>query len=282
MKITTICKLGGWVVALAIGALAGSLRSSKPAEQHAPKTAIEAPALAPAAPVAPPESALSAVTEAAIKEITAATGARRWLLLLEAAEKATAGDMPGLIRSVRDDSTAIRMLAARWAELDPKHMFGSIYADSFAPEDSPGALPRRYELGAVLFEEWAKRDLAGAVKALTDAPAFSMRESYRMTVVSAAMKQDVEQGLRMMKEWNIRGYIPDMRKVTEWAARDPQRAAEVVLQLGNDSAGQEALREVGKAWAQTDPEGGLRFAAKLDARARGTLGAELMQAWAQR
>ena len=42
-----------------------------------------------------------------------ATGAKRWLLLVSAAEKATA----------RDDDAAVRMLATHWAGLDPKQMF---------------------------------------------------------------------------------------------------------------------------------------------------------------
>jgi hypothetical protein len=174
------------------------------------------------------------------------------------------------------------MLGARWAQLDPKHMFNSIYADSFSPEDSPGAFPYRTQLGSVLFEEWAKNDLAGAVKALTDAPDFSTRESYRMTLASAAMKENVEQGLRLMKDWQIRNFLPDMKKLTEWAAHDPQHAAEIVLQLGSDYAGQQALREVGRAWGQVDPEGGLRFAARLDPAARSAIGSELMRQWAQK
>jgi hypothetical protein len=134
------------------------------------------------------------------------------LLLLASAEKATAADMPALIYSVGPDSIAIRMLGARWAQLDPKHMFNAIYADSFSPEDSPGAFPYRSQLGTVLFEEWAKLDLAGAVKVLNDAPDFSARESYRMALVNGAMKEDAEQGLRLMKEWQIRGYIPRHEK----------------------------------------------------------------------
>jgi len=50
----------------------------------------------------------------------------------------------------------------------------------------------------VLFEEWAKNDLPGAVKALTDVPDFPARESFRVTLASAAMKEDVEQGLRLI------------------------------------------------------------------------------------
>ena len=83
-----------------------------------------------------------------------------------------------------------------------------------------------------------------------------------------------------MKEWQIQGSIPDMKKVTEWAMRDPQRAAEIVVELSADYSGQQALRAVGTTWAQTDPEGGLSFAARLDPAARATLGGELIRRWA--
>jgi hypothetical protein len=30
------------------------------------------------------------------------------------------------------------------------------------------------------------------------------------------MKTDVEQGLAAMREWNVRNYMPDMKKFAEW------------------------------------------------------------------
>ena len=216
------------------------------------------------------------------EEIRTATGAKRWLLLLSAAEHATAADMPAMVRSVGTDSAAVRMLAARWAELDPKHMFSYLYGDSFTPDDAPGALPSRWVLSEVLFQEWTKRDLGGAIKALSDAPAFPSRDSFRMQIVNHAIKVDVEQGLQAMKDWGIRNYLPDLKSVTDWAARDPQRAAEVVLKFGGDHAGFEALKLVGRAWGGSDPESGLRFAAKLDPSSRAMLGTELIREWAKK
>jgi hypothetical protein len=190
--------------------------------------------------------------------------------------------MPGLIRVAGNDSAAVRMLAARWAELDPHHMFTRLYIDALLREGDPQALPERYILTQVLFEHWIKVDLSGAIKALNDVPDFSGRESLRMQTANSIMKTDVEQGLQVMKDWNIRNYIPDMKKVAEWAARDPQRAAESVLKLGNDYAANEALKQVGKAWGDSDPKGGLRFAATLLPGARATLGGEIIKRWAEK
>ena len=172
------------------------------------------------------------------------------------------------------------MLAAHWAELDPSGMFSSLYADYLLPENTPGALPGRGTLSDVLFEQWAKNDLPAAIRALTDAPSFSARDSLRMTLANDAMKADVETGLRVMADWGIRNYSPDMKSVAAWAARDPQHAAETVLKINSGYATQTALREIGKVWGKSDPAGGLRFAATLDSQQRTLLGAEVMRNWA--
>jgi len=208
-------------------------------------------------------------------------GAKRWLVLLAQAEKADATSMPSLIRSVGDDPAMIRMLAARWAELDPAHMFASLYADYLLPDGAPGTLPGRSELTDVLFEEWTKKDPAAVIKALNNAPKFSGLDSLRMTVVNRLMRADVEQGLLAMKEWNIRHYVPDMGSVSLWASRDPRHAAEVVAGLGGDVAMREAMKYVGQAWAKSDPEGGLRYAVSLNGATRAVLASEIISSWAQ-
>ena len=220
------------------------------------------------------------VSAALQNSIKSGTGATRWLQLLSTLENAKAEDMPGLIRVASSDSAMIRMLAARWAELDPDHMFRSIYADYMLPEGAPSTLPSRHILSDVLFEQWTKSDLKAAIKALTDVPDFSGREQLRMTVSDRVMQVDVEEGLRVLKEWSVQNYLPDMKKVAEWAGKDPQHAAEVVLSLGENYGSREALKQVGKAWGQRDPGGGLRFAAGLDAGMRGALGSEIMASWA--
>ena len=270
----------GCFLALALGAAAGSLQRKVPAT----RTTLASPSTPQPVPSreGPLPAAETQLDPSFAEEIRTASGAKRWLLLLSAAEQATAADMPAMIRSVGTDAAAVRMLAARWAELDPKHMFSYLYGDSFTPDDAPGALPNRWVLTEVLLTEWTKRDLAGAIKALNDAPAFPSRESFRMQIANQAIKTDVEKGLQMMSEWGIRNYIPDLKGVSDWAAREPQRAAESVLKYTSDYAGQEALRMVGRAWGNSDPEGGLRFAATLEPGARATLGTELIREWAKK
>ena len=197
-------------LALAAGAFAARMRD--PVSTNAVTAATAKPVMS----IPAPGRGVSAPLAQALKT---ETGAKRWLLLLAAAEKADASDMPGLIRAVGADSSAVRMLAARWADVDPSHMLHTIYAEFQLPENAPGALPSRWTLASVLFEQWAKNDVNAAVKALNDVPEFSGRESLRMTTANEIFKTDVEAGLRAMKDWNIRNYSPSMKSVAAWAAR---------------------------------------------------------------
>lgn len=279
MNRSTLHTLIGCALALAVGAAAGSISIFRPGSSTAPNAAPPAglaPAPLPALAAIPRRPAYAALGET----LRTASGANRWLQLLSAAESATAADMPELIATVGDDSTAVRMLAARWAELDPQHMFTWVYSEYLVPETARSGESKRYILSEALFEHWVKVDLAAAVKALDAVPSFSGREQFRMTIANQAMKTDVEQGLRLFKQWNIRNYLPDMRVFGEWAARDPRHAAEAIVAFGDGYAGQEALKQVGKAWAATDPEGGLRFAAGLEPGHRALLASELIKAWA--
>ena len=266
--------LGLAALSLSLGALAAKMR-----EPSSPENAAVHAVAKPALPTPAPGRTAS---EALARAVQTETGAKRWLILLAATENGDASDMPGLIRAVGEDNAAVRMLAARWADLDPSHMFHTLYAEFLLPENSPGALPSRWELTSVLFEQWVKSDVAAAMKALNDVPEFSGRESLRMTTASEILKTDVEAGLRAMKDWNIRNFVPDMKGVAAWAARDPKHAAETVLKNAEGYAGQEALKQVAKTWAQSDPEGGLRFAAALDLSKRVVFGGELVRSWAAR
>ena len=59
-------------------------------------------------------------------------------------------------------------------------MLNGLYADALLPEGSPGALPNRADLREVLFEQWTKRDLTGAIEALTNVPNFPGPETLRL------------------------------------------------------------------------------------------------------
>jgi hypothetical protein len=262
---TSACAL-----ALAAGVAAGSLRSFFPATDRS-ESPIEAAAFG-----------TPSTDDPLTRAVRTETGAKRWLLLVSAAEKATAKDMPGIIRAAGDDPAAVRMLGAHWAALDAKHMFATLYAEFLLPDGSPAALPQRSTLMDSLFEEWSRADAAGVVKALTDIPNFPALETMRHNVVNRLMTTDVEVALRAMHEWTITNYLPDMKSVAAWAARDPRHAAEVAAKYSRGYAAQEVLKHIGKAWATSDPEGGLRFASTLPTPSRGALAPEILRGWAEK
>ena len=258
--------IAGCAIALAVGVLAG--RHRRPSMPHHP--------------VPIPEAASARTYDDTFsKTLRDGAGAERWLALLSQAEQATAADMAGLVRLAGTDDAMLRMLAALWAELDPKHMLNTLYADALLPAGSAGRLPGSAILRDVLLEEWTKSDLAGAVAALTDVPDFSMRGNFRQALANSVMQADVERGLRLMSEWKI-SLISDLGKISAWAARDPRHAAEVVLPLSGFYSGPTLLKEVGQAWAAGNPAEGMQFAAGLAPGARTSLAGAIIERWAGR
>jgi hypothetical protein len=265
--------MAGCVVSLACGAALAWMRpSSSPAMAKAEPSNFDSPGEARGG---------RPIANALVESIRTGTGAKRWLQLLSTLENARAEDIPGLMHLVRNDPAMVRMLALRWAELDPHHMFGALYTDALLPDDSPDALPSRWVLTDVLFERWARTDLPAFIKAMNDVPNFPGRLGWRHTAFNQTMKVDVERGLQLAREWNVSGYIPDMRSISAWAARDPRHAVQALDGLSSHMAS-EALKEVGRTWAASDPEGGLRFAVSLEGDRRVVLGSEIVRQWARK
>ena len=271
MSRSTIQNLLTLVLALAFGASSAAWHSHR-----RPATTTQPAPATPAGPVGrtlDPEFVTAVQTE---------FGAKRWLRLVAASEQATAAEMPALLRLAGEDSAAIRILAARWAELDPRHMFQSLYAEYLLPDGAPNALPSRWTLGDVLFETWVKKDAAAVLKALNEVPNFSGLQNLRMNVVNQLMKTDPGQAIQAMQDWRVNNYLPDMKEFAKWAAEDPRAATTAALKLGQDHTSQYALKEVGKAWAKTNPREALEHAATLKPTARTALGSEVMRHWAGR
>lgn len=276
--------LASCVVAFGAGALFASiphfLSTSSP---ETPGTAIQAESVNPG-----PDRVVSGIAvQASFSEESVAeafrteTGAKRWLTLLSAAEKATAEEMPALLRIVGDESAAAtRMLAARWAELDPKHMWVSICADYLTPPGTSGTLPFRWMLSDVLFEQWMMRDRTASLQALSDSPRFPELDGFRMFIARRVMKADVEEGLSLMERWDLLHYGPDMKVVGEWAAANPQRAIEIATKLRGTYTTKDIFEHVSKALAKADPQAALRLAATLEPDQRQRFSMEAIRAWA--
>jgi len=190
------------------------------------------------------------------RDLSMSSGVTRWLYWLEALEKAAPADFPRLARLAKGNSTAMRFVAARWVELDPRHLFDTLIAAS----KSGGGFPSD-ELAAVLFEEWPKRDPEAAITALTKADDFGAIGRWRMEVATTLVDTDVERGLWLMSEWRIESSAPHMTAIAKWATADPRHAAEFTLENPAGHASRRTMETIGKAWARTDPGGALGFAA---------------------
>ena len=212
----------------------------------------------------------------------------RWLLLVVAAENATPDEMPGLLRLCVGDNAALRMVAARWAELNPAHMWQTLRGLTVGTETGPGradasgfGLPS-YDLAQLLFESWTPRDPSAIIASLSAAKNFPGIDRLRMNALEALVKTDPESALRAMRDWESRRYIPRMDAVRAWAEKNPQYAAGVAAKIGATAGGREALTTIGKAWASSDPQAALAYAATLPTMQNRALAAGAMVEWAGR
>lgn len=209
-------------------------------------------------------------------DLSMSSGVTRWLYWLEAIEKAVLPDFPRLARLANGNTTAARLLAARWVELDPRHLFDTIVA----ARDGRG-FPSG-ELDSVLLAEWPKRDPDAVIAALSGTNYFGPRSSWRMTIVGSLIEKDAERGLRLMSEWHIHNFFPRMTGIAKWAADDPRHAAEFALANPAGSASQAAMETIGKEWARTDPARAMEFAAAKPGGLGSTLANSILKNWAGR
>lgn len=199
----------------------------------------------------------------------------RWLYWLEAVEKASLSDLPGLAVLARGDTTATRLVASRWVQMDLGHLYNTLAA-------APGqrALPTD-ELGELLLLEMARRDPDGAIAALHGTNSFGIRELWRFNVAGYLVEKDPERGLRALSEWGIDNFAPLMNGVAKWAAADPRHATEVVLAHPAGYTSQLAIDTIGRQWARIDPAGAMEFASAQPGQLATALASTVLKSWAR-
>lgn len=267
--------------AIGLGALIGWLIRANRSEGASPKASSEVSSPA-AGNTRDSKSSAAAATSELAARFAVSKGAERWLLLLTQAEKATASDMPGLLRLAAGNETMARMLGTRWAELDPRHMFDLLISDLAKSERINDSV----DLFSLLITEWMARDAGGAIAALTSAsnlagvnPLFI--EQRRSEAVSIVMKSDPARAIALMKEWNVRRHIPDLQPLERWLAQSPERAAILSNQIHAEGTSDHVMRIIGNAWAKTDPAAALAYAGKLSLSARVAFTGSAMKDWAK-
>ena len=208
------------------------------------------------------------------RDLALSSRVARWLYWLEAVEKASLADFPRLARLANGDTTATRLVASRWVQLDLPHLFNTL-----SDAQDRRALPVD-ELAGVLFLEWARRDPDAAVAALQGTNSLGIREMWRFNVAGYLVEKDPERGLRALSEWGIDNFAPLMSGVAKWAAADPRHATEVVLAHPAGYTSQLAIETIGKEWAQVDPVAAIEFASARPGQLATALASTVLKNWA--
>jgi len=209
------------------------------------------------------------------RDLSMSSRVTRWLYWLEAIEKASLSDFPRLAGLANGDTTATRLVALRWVQLDLPHLFNTLASQARRtfPTD---------ELAEVLLLEWARRDPDAAVAALQGTNHFGTRETWRFNVAGYLVEKDPERGLRALSDWGIDNFAPLMGGVARWAAADPRHATEVVLAHPAGYTSQLAMETIGKEWAKADPAGAMEFASTRPGPLATALANTVLKSWAGR
>jgi hypothetical protein len=209
------------------------------------------------------------------RDLSMSSGVTRWLYWLEAMEKATLADFPRLAQMARGNPALIRLVASRWIEMDPKHMFDTL-ASARNGADFPVS-----ELQRLLLDEWVKRDIDAAIEAMKHSDGMWSR-NWRNNFASSVVTKDVERGLRLMSEWNVDSYGPSMTPVKKWAAANPRHAAEFALAHPAGYATRLVMETVGKEWARSEPAAALEFAVSKHGEFASILASSVLKSWTER
>lgn len=212
------------------------------------------------------------------RDLSMSDGVTRWLYWLEAIEKAQLTDFPRLAQLAHSNPIALQLLAARWIDLNPRHLYDTLVAQNTPTERQPWA-----SLGNTLFNEWIKRDAPAAIKALSEtasAGGIRMRD-WRWQVAGKLIETDPEVGVKLFHQWNIENFGPRTKGIATWAAKDPRHAAEVALEHPSGHATQLIMEEIGKQWAKIDPTEAMEFSTTRRDQFSPILAATALKTWAE-
>lgn len=215
------------------------------------------------------ESPLVAELERNLASLDVSDGVGRWFCWFEAMEKAAPADFPRLARLAKGDAMILRVLTLRWMERDPLHLLENLAAPRSGVTD---------EIAWLFFEEWPKRDPEGAITALSRPEHAAHRYHWGGHVVGAVLETDVERGLKLVSEWDVR-VTPRMEPVAKWAAANPRHAAEFSMAHMSDHIQDLALEIVGKEWGTSDPRAAVEFGIHNGAQGGFELAKSALKVW---
>jgi hypothetical protein len=205
------------------------------------------------------------------------SGVTRWLYWWDAVEKAVPSDFPRLARIAEGDSAAMRLVAERWVELAPREFFNTLVSTSKTGNKFTS------EWGAILLEEWTKRDSNALVAALNESEDFSKRKQWRQQVAKSFLDKEPERGLQLMSDWRLSDVqFSNADGIRSWAAANPQRAAEFALTNLTGYASQQTIKAVAQEWAKSSPAQAMEFAVAHGTGSGSAMGETVLRSWTER
>lgn len=205
----------------------------------------------------------------------------RWLHWMTAVEKAELWDFPQLARLAKSLPGALPILATRWIEYDPRALFDACQRAGHGDADYPAS-----DLMRQLLEEWPQKDPVGVMTMLLENK--NLNSDWQYVAVSQLSKVEPEMALVAMHEIGIEGYVQELEGfatedgVVTWAARNPSRAAEIVLSNPCGEAGEEVLKVIATEWAKQDAPGALTFATTQIGHLGSLLADTVLRRWVDR
>ncbi|MFN0128510.1 MAG: hypothetical protein ACKV19_17695 [Verrucomicrobiales bacterium] len=229
----------------------------------------------PSIPDAPPKLPLarsSALIDQTQANLSLTDGVTRWLHWMTAVEKAGPADFPGLARLAHGLPGALKMLAARWIDRDPRGMFD-------ACRQGGAGFPSN-ELAQLLFETWPKNDPDAVLAALQEHR--NLSNGWQLTALNTLFQSRPEQALIAMSQLGIDSYGPNMEGIAGWAAANPRHAAVIALAHPAGYASRLVLETVGKEWAKIDPAAALAFAMEQKTYPADDLANHVLRQWVEK
>ena len=272
------------ILAVAAGIVSGIWwrQFHKAADQG--KSARISLANAPANPDALQRSKTAAETTSAASELAAlldaAPGTETWLRLMALVEKASAGELPGILSSVRGNPTAALMVAARWGEIAPQEMLLALQIS----EQGKGVLTdfgidiNEFMDAAVL--SWLERDPSAATNAMVRMGSEKdCQRTVRTFFGVRLFDHDPSTAIPIMRKWGDTNF--NGRALRNWAQKDFPAAARLLATLGDNGKVHEGLGIIAQMMAEKDPKAALALAATLPPGGRADLFAQhAASAWA--
>ena len=213
------------------------------------------------------------------RDLAGASGVTRWLLWIDALERARPNDFKPLLKLAQGNPALTRLVQSRWAEVAPRQLFELILAAGPESRGRPGA-----ELAHVLFEEWPRRDPDGVIAAVNEVGRTRLHHEWRWTIAYSIIETDIERGLRLLVDWHaddIGFGSRGIAAVEKWTRANPQHAAEFLLQQPGTYSFQSALEALGREWARIDPAAALTFASGQPGNGASRLAASVLNSWAE-